>query len=369
MTTGRLAAFPPGIKGEMEIREVEVPDPAPGEILIRVTRANVCGSDLHFWRGDIDLSRFLKEPTVLGHEMCGRVAALGDGVATDSAGAPLAEDDRVVYRYFSPCGRCSACLRGFTAACGRNAIFQIRVCTEAPYFVGGFGDYYMLPANQAVFKVPGDLDDDLVSGVNCAVAEVMEGLTRGRVGPGDTVVIQGAGGLGLYATALARYMGATKVIVIDGVPGRLSLAREFGADEVIDIGEHGDAGARSYRVRQLNDGNGADVAVEVAGFPDAFTEGIMLLGQGGRYVEIGNISMGMTTTFDPAQVTLGNKTVYGVAFYEAIALKRSLEFLAATKDRVPYDRLISTPYPLEKINEAFVDSDERRVARATIVPA
>jgi len=368
MTTGRLAAFPPGVKNEMEIREIPVPDPARGEILIRVTRANVCGSDLHFWRGDIDLSRFMSEPTVLGHEMCGRIAAVGEGVRTDSAGAPLAEGDRVVYRYFSPCGRCGACLRGFTAACGQNLIFQIRQCTQPPYFVGGFADYYMLPAGQAVFKVPDELSDDLVSGVNCAVAEVMEGLTRGGVGPGDVVVIQGAGGLGLYATALARYMGATRVIVIDGVGDRLSLAREFGAHDTIDIGEYPDAGARSARVREMNAGQGADVAVEVAGFPDAFTEGVAILGQGGRYVEIGNISMGMTTTFDPAQVTLGNKTVFGVAFYEALAIKRSLEFLAATRDRVPYDKLISTPYPLEKINEAFTDSDERRVARATIVP-
>lgn len=368
MTTGRLAAYPPGAKNQMEIREVAVPSPAPGQILVNVTRANICGSDLHFWRGDIDLSRFLKEPTVLGHEMCGRVAALGEGVRTDSAGAPLAEGDRVVYRYFHPCGRCNACLRGITSACGQNLIFQIRPCTEPPYFVGGFADYYMLPAGQAVFKVPDQLSDDLVSGVNCAVAEVVEGLTRGAVGPGDTVVIQGAGGLGLYATALARYMGATQVIVIDGVPDRLSLAREFGAHETIDINEFGDAGARSAQVRSLNGGAGADVAVEVAGFPDAFPEGIAMLGQAGRYVEIGNISMGMTTTLDPAQITLGNKTVYGVAFYEAVALKRSLEFLAATRDTVPYEKLVATTYPLDKINEAFADADARRVTRAGIAP-
>lgn len=366
--TGRLAAYPPGTKSVMEIREYQVPDPAPGAIVVRVTRANICGSDLHFWRGDIDLTRFLKKPTVLGHEMCGVVSALGAGVRTDSAGRPLAEGDRVVYRYFMPCGRCSSCLRGLTSGCGANLGFQIRSCDDAPHFIGAFADYYVLPPGQAIFKIPDELPDDLVAGVNCAVAEVVEGLTRAQVGVGDCVVIQGAGGLGLYATALARHVGAEQVIVIDGVAERLALAQRFGADAVINIGDHADVNARSAAVRALNGGAGADVVVEVAGFPDAFAEGVALLGQGGRLVEIGNISMGMTTAFDPAQVTLGNKTVYGVAFYEAIALERALQFLSATRDHVPYDALSAATYPLEKVNEAFADAESRTVPRASIVP-
>ncbi|MHB8513230.1 MAG: zinc-binding dehydrogenase [Actinomycetota bacterium] len=365
---GRLAAYPPGVRSTMDLREVDVPDPAPGSILVRVTRANVCGSDLHFYRGDIDLSKFMSEPTVLGHEMCGVVASLGAGVSKDSAGRPLHEGDRVVYRYFEPCGSCSSCMRGQSAACGANLGFQRKACTAPPYFVGGFADYYMVPAGQAIFKVPDSLPDDLVVSVNCAVAEVVEGLTRARVGIGDCVVIQGAGGLGLYATALAKHLGAARVIVIDAIAERLSLAKEFGADDVIDISEHPDPNARSRALRSLNNGNGADVAVEVAGVPDAFTEGIALLGQGGRFVEIGNISLGLTTSFDPAQVTLGNKTVFGVVFYEPIALERALQFLSATREHVPYEKLVSSVYPLERINEAFDDAENRRVARASIAP-
>lgn len=352
----------------MEIREATLPEVEPGAIAVKVTRANICGSDLHFWRSDIDMTRYMQEPTVLGHEMCGVVHQRGAGVSRDSAGVPLSEGDRVVYRYFSPCGRCSSCVRGFSSACGNNLGFQFKSCQQPPYFVGGFADYYVLPPRQAVFKVPDVLSDELVAAVNCAVAEVAEGLGRAQVTVGDTVVIQGAGGLGLYATSLARYLGAQTVIVVDGVPERLSLAREFGAHHTIDIAEAPTPQDRAARVRELNGGIGADVAVEVAGFPDAFTEGISLIGQGGRYVEIGNISLGLTTTIDVAQITLGNKQIFGVVYYEPIAIQRALAFLEATKDRVPYEKLMATTYPLEKINEAFIDADERRVARASITP-
>jgi len=365
--TGRAALYPLGARTPFELREYPVPDPEPGALVVRVTAANVCGSDLHFWRGEIDLARLgLGGPTILGHEMTGRV--FRSARARDSAGVPLAEGDRVVYRYFMPCGSCRACMRGFTAACGRNAGFQMRVASDAPHFIGGFADYYYVPPGQAVFRVPDELPDDLVAGANCALAQVVQGFERAGLRMDESVVVQGAGGLGLYATAVAKHMGAGNVIVVDGVAERLSLAREFGADETIDMSEVPDARARAARVRELN-GGGVDVAVEVAGFPDAFGEGIAYLGQGGRYVEIGNISPGLTLQFDPALVTLANKTVLGVAFYEPSALQRALGFLSATRDRVPFAALRGAVYPLERINDAFADADARRVPRASIAPS
>jgi threonine dehydrogenase-like Zn-dependent dehydrogenase len=337
-------------------------------MIVRVATANVCGSDLHYWRGDIDLARFgLQGGTVLGHEMTGRVHALGAGRTKDSAGRPLAEGDRVVYRYFVPCGRCAACLRGQSAACGANAGFQMRASDEPPHFVGGFADYYYVGPAQTVFVVPDGVPDQLVAGANCALAQVIQGFERVALRMGESVVIQGAGGLGIYATAVAKWMGAANVIVIDGVADRLALAREFGADSTIDMTEYADGRARATRGRDLNAG-GADVVVEVVGFPDAFGEGIGLLGQGGRYVEIGNISPGLTLTFDPAMLTLGNKTVHGVAFYEPASLLKAISFLDAAQDRFPFAKLLGTPYALDAINDAFADSESRRVARASVVP-
>src|SRR5262245_42940610 len=117
MTKGKAAVLTEA-RGHFAIEEFAVPDPEPGAVLIRVALANVCGSDLHIWRGDLQQELpFNPEGTILGHEMTGRVAALGAGVARDSAGQPLHEGDRVVYCYFNPCGTCYQCQRGERTVC------------------------------------------------------------------------------------------------------------------------------------------------------------------------------------------------------------------------------------------------------------
>ena len=135
----------------------------------------------------------------------------------------------------------------------------------------------------------------------------MCGLDVARIELGETVVIQGAGGLGIFATATARELGAGRVIVIDGVQERLDLAAAFGADELIDLRELRTPSQRVERVKELTDGWGADVVVEVAGVIGAMSEALEMLGNGGRLVEIGNIVAG--TSFDLAPTTLNQRNV------------------------------------------------------------
>ena len=116
-------------------------------------------------------------------------------------------------------------------------------------------------------------------------------------GFGDDVVVQGAGGLGLYAVAVAKARGARQVIAVDGVRDRLELATAFGADHVIDLTELTEVKQRVKRVRELTDGKGGDVVVEVVGHPSAIDEGLKMLAQYGRYVEMGNINMESTVQF------------------------------------------------------------------------
>ena len=149
-----------------------------------------------------------------------------------------------------------------------------------------------------VYTVPDSVSDDIAAGANCALSQVMYGLERVDLQLGETVVVQGAGALGLYAVAVAKARGASTVIAVDGVPERLQLATAFGADAVIDITELTAERDRVKRVRSLTDGQGADVVVEVVGYPAAIDEGLKMLAQFGRYVEIGNINMGKTFEFD-----------------------------------------------------------------------
>lgn len=364
--TGRAALFfGPG--KPMEIVELPVPDPAPGAVVVRVTRANICGSDLHIWRGDGYLSAMARDDgRIIGHEMTGVVHALGEGVTTDWAGAPLALGDRVVYQYFAPCGRCRTCVRGMTEACARSFKVMQGRPTEFPHFRGAYADYFYVTPQMAIYKVPDVLPDTVVAGVNCALAQVIMGLSRVQVGMGDRVVIQGAGGLGLYATAVARDRGAESVIVIDAFPDRLELALQMGADHVIDMREVASADARVARVKELTSGWGADVVCELVGRPEAIAEGLRMVGLGGRYLEIGTFYPGTTLELDPGFLVMGNVRVEAVAAYDAHSLERSLSFLTRHVHLLPLDHVV-VDYPLEQINEAFADQDAGRVTRASLV--
>lgn len=367
MQMGRAAVYR-GRGYPMEIQEYPVPDPEPGAILVKVSRATICGSDLHMWRGDLDLALLgAPLPAVLGHEMTGRVAKLGDGVSTDTAGKPLAVGDRIVYRYFYPCGHCPACARGEDAACPMNMLYFGPV-EPFPHFMGAYAEYYYLRPNHTVFKVPDELSDDLVAPVNCALSEVIYGLEKVKLGFGENIVIQGAGGLGINATAVAKDMGAGKVIVVDGIDSRLEMARAFGADETIDMKEFKTPAERMQRVRDLTGGWGADVVAELVGFPEVVNEGLGMLANGGRYLEIGNISIGLTCNIDPSSLVIGSKTIYSVVMYGRDTLGKALDFLVRARKRYPFETILSHSYPLEEINRAFEEQDKGLVSRAAIVP-
>ncbi|MBA2448370.1 MAG: alcohol dehydrogenase catalytic domain-containing protein [Chloroflexi bacterium] len=367
-TTGRLATFY-GPGEPLRLVERPVPEPEPGAALVRISLANVCGSDLHMWRGEMDLRKLGRAlPRNLGHEMCGRIAALGEGVTTDSAGAPLAVGDRVVYRYTFACGRCQACLVGMTRACPHQARHLATTCEVWPYFKGAFGDYTYLFPGHVVFKVPDALSDGMVAGINCAFSQVICGLDVARLRLGETVVIQGAGGLGIYATAAARELGAGRVIVIDGVQERLDLAAAFGADELIDLRELPTPEGRIERVKALTEGWGAHVVMDLAGSIGAIPEGLQMVGNGGRYVEIGNISPDMTFPMDPARLIPRNVSFLPVGFYEPSHLQQALDLMLRTRDRYPYDRVVSDVFPLDQVNEVLAEQDKGRITRAALAP-
>jgi threonine dehydrogenase-like Zn-dependent dehydrogenase len=363
--TGRAALFfGPG--KPLAVHALPVPEPEPGAVVVRVTRANICGSDLHIWRGDGLLARSARaDGRVIGHEMTGVVHALGGGVGSDSAGTPLSVGDRVVYQYFAPCGRCRPCLRGRPEACVRSGDVFRGKPTTFPHFRGAFADFFYVTPHMAIFKVPDTVTETMAAGANCALAQVIMGLERVAVGIGDRVVIQGAGGLGLYATAIARERGAEQVVVIDGIDDRLELARRMGADELVDLRELPTPAARVDRIRQLTDGGG-DVVCEMAGRASALVEGLEMVAPGGRYLEIGMFYPGMTAGVDPALLVMRNIRIDGVAMYDARSLQLALHFLERHGNDLPLEQAF-TEYPLEAINEAFADQDAGRVARASLV--
>jgi L-iditol 2-dehydrogenase len=353
----------------MTIEEFPVPDPEPAAIVVRITQAGVCGSDLHTWRGATALQSMPANGRVMGHEGNGVVFKLGAGLSADSLGQPLREGDRIVHSAVMACHRCHYCLRGEFSWCATYP--SNREAGVFPFFVGTFADYYYLPPHHPVFKVPDALPDSVLSFVNCAMGTVTDGLIRAEAGPGKTVVLQGAGGLGLLATAIACEMGVDQVIIVDRLPKRLELATALGATHTLNIDEVATAEARLEAVRQYTQGRGADIVMELVGNPHLMEEGINLLASGGTFVQIGAVPAGQTATISPGALLKG-KRIMGSLMYRPRVIPLLLDILQRSQGRVPFERLVSRSYPLEQVNQAFHDVEWHDqtidITRAVLVP-
>jgi D-arabinose 1-dehydrogenase-like Zn-dependent alcohol dehydrogenase len=355
------------------IEEFEVPDPAPGAVLLKMTQAGICGSDLHTWRGDRD-ERFQPIPPsgqVMGHEGTGVIERLGPGVTTDWLGRPVHEGDRVMHWIATACFRCRQCSRGHTNLCTRPPARYPAPAGEWPFFGGTYADYFYVTADRPFYLVPDELPDASLSWVNCALGTSAEGLAQAGCGQGDYVVIQGAGGLGLCAATIATYRGAAKVIVLDRLPERLALAERFGADHTINVDECATAGERRDRIMALTGGAGADVVMELVGVTALIPEGIGYLSPGGTLVAIGNVTPGRTFPLDPLSIIQGQR-IMGSSGYPHSLLPVLMDLMVSTQHAVPYDEVVSDHFALEQVNEAMAAAEwsnrSTTVTRAILTP-
>lgn len=345
-------------------QEYELPEVKAGSVLVKVVRTNVCGSELHIWQGHHPT----KKSGVMGHEMVGVIERLGPEVEADFAGNPVKIGDRIAAAYFLTCRKCAPCQKGQLHLCENAYKFWAKDPEEAPHFHGSFATHYYIHPDQYFYKVPDNVPDAAAASANCALSQVYFGLEKAGLQYGESVVIQGAGGLGLNAAAVAKECGAT-VIVIDGVASRLEKAKSFGADHVIDMSEFDTLEKRAKAVYDFTGGKGADLCMELTGVPAAFNEGIHLVRAGGRYVSIGNISPGKMTPFDPGLMTRKSIQIISVVRYDPWYLNKSLQFLAKTMDKYPFGELLDADFTLEEISVALDKSSSREVTRASIVVA
>lgn len=251
-----IAVRTPGV---LDLLDTPREDPAPGEVLVRVERAGICGSDLHIFHGSNPFARY---PRVIGHEFAGRVEALGEGVSD------LAPGDRIVVDPVVSCGRCYACRVGRPNVCANLEVFGV-------HRDGGFRDLVRVPRANAL-RVP--------DGMPAAVAALAEPfsiaanvLSRTGIGPEDSVLIYGAGTVGLTVLQVARLHGA-RCLVADLDEGRLERARSFGADAVIN--------SRATPVPEAvageHDGLGPSLVIDGAGVPALLEEACRVASPAGR---------------------------------------------------------------------------------------
>lgn len=332
------------------LEEVAVPQTVDaGGLLVEIVACSLCGTDVHCWEGELAIK--VELPLILGHEMVGRIVAIGEGADRDSMGRPLTVGDRVLWSHVF-CGRCAMCTTKHPALCTDRIAYGQDTMSRWPYLMGGFaGHAYILPGSGRV-KVPDSVPDELASMASCALRSVVNAVEQaGRVGPQDRVVVQGAGPLGILATGLFAQAGAGRVVTVGAPAARLELAREFGADEVVSIEEYPDPAERVVRVRDAV-GGGADLVAEFSGHPAAFAEGLEMAGPVSRYLVVGQLGAG-TTPVAPGTITKKNITVIGSFSGDIAQYDTALQVLARYADRLPFERLISGRYPLADVNDVI----------------
>jgi L-iditol 2-dehydrogenase len=353
----------------VEVRDVETPaELEPGALLVRVTTASVCGTDVHTWLGGAFTANRDNLPSVMGHEMVGEVVAFGDGPQTDSVGQPLAVGDRVLWTH-APCGTCYYCSVGRSPSLctARRSYGRLRV-TAFPHLTGGFAEYcYVFPTSGRV-RVPANVPDSLAAPASCALRTVVHLLERvGAVDPDQSVVVQGTGPLGLYAVALLKQRGVDNIVAVGAPDERLELATAYGAAEVVSVERYPDPVERERAVLQTTaGGRGADVVLEMSGAPAAFTEGIRLVAPGGRYGIAGQTSV-TEVPVDPSLVVRRQLSVIGALSAHVGHYWKALELLSATRDKVDWEAMVGTPRPLAQVTEAMNDM-RRGVMKPLIDP-
>src|SRR2546423_824880 len=263
---------------DYRLQELPVPQPGPGEVLIKLDACGVCASDVKcfigaplFW-GDANRPPYVQAPVTPGHELIGTVVALGEGAAEKHR---LAIGDRAISEQIVPCWQCRYCRMGKYWLCSVHDIYGFHTYTQ-----GGMADYMLFPSRALNYKVPRDLPLEkaaLIEPLACS----MHAVERARIEFGDVVVVAGAGTLGLGMIACARLKNPGTLVAIDRYDSRLEVARGLGADVLLNP-ERDDM---IQRVRDMTDGYGCDVYIEATGHPDAVNQGLHMIAKGGNFVE------------------------------------------------------------------------------------
>lgn len=350
MTEQSRAAVLDRPRGIFTVESFPVPEPGPGGFLLRTELSGTCATDTHIYLGEVP---GIPYPVVMGHEFVGTVEALGSGVGFDTEGKPVRPGDRVVPMPATPCGLCYECVvkPGPVINCENYDVIGF-TDNSVRTLAGGWSEIIdhrnprtrffktELPADIAVLAEP--------------FSTSVHGVQRVGIKPGDTVLIQGSGTVGLLAVAAAITHGATRVIVIGGPKRRLAVARTFGADVTIDIADVRDSDERVRLVKEATvAGRGVDVAIEAAGVPSAVIEGISCLRNGGRYLEVGHFADVGTVPLNPNKHLLANNiTLAGSSGYGADHFLQSLRLLE--RRAFPYEMLLTHKLPLTRVRDAVM---------------
>jgi S-(hydroxymethyl)mycothiol dehydrogenase len=350
-----------GTKGKpVELTTVRVPDPGPGEALVRVQACGVCHTDLHYREGGIN-DDF---PFLLGHEAAGVVEAVGVGVSGLAAG------DFVILNWRAVCGDCRACRRGEPWYCfaTHNATQRMTLADGTALSpalgIGAFAELTLVAAGQCT-KVDPAVRPEVAGLLGCGVmAGLGAALNTAAVRRGETVAVIGCGGVGDAAILGASFAGARTVIAVDVDQRKLDLATQFGATHTVNSSETDVVEA----VRELTDGLGADVVIEAVGRPDTYRQAFYARDLAGRVVLVGVPTPDMTIEL-PLIDVFGRGGVLKSSWYGDCLPSRDFPMLVDLhlQGRLPLEKFVSETIGLGDVEDAFAKMQRGEVLRSVVV--
>ena len=330
--------------------------------LIRVSLATICGSDLHTVSG----RRGADTPCVLGHEAVGTIAAPTH--LQSATGKPLHEGDRVTWSLMASCGACDYCThRKLPQKCDTLFKYGHARSEGSSTLSGGFASHIQLHPGTAIYHIPDSVTDGEAVPVNCAFATVANGLTTIGTQPNESAVIHGAGMLGIYAACYLQEHGYNIVAIVDINEKRLQIAKRFGATHTFNPDKMSVAEIDAA-LKELTDGRGIDLGVEVSGITSGLPNLITWLAVGGRCLTLGYVYPNAHTSVDAHQLVTKCIILRGVHNYHYTALGTALDFVEEHRNRYPFAELIGNTYPLADINTAFEDAMRQEAHRIAIAP-
>ena len=338
-------------KEDLRLETVPNPEPGPGEVVIKVSAATTCGTDLKVWRRG-GHARMLKPPTLFGHEAAGTIVALGEGVTDWTLG------DRVVANNSAYCGTCFFCDRHEYSLC-QNLLFNN----------GTFAEYLKIPApivEKNLLAIPTTLSFSLAS-MTEPLACVLHGVARSNARVGDRIVVLGDGAIGLmFVAAMAagyRNGKPSEIIVFGGSPSRLKVAEAMGATKTY---LHRDVADIPGLVKSLTDGWGADIVIEATGVPSAWELAIACGRPGSTINLFGGCPKNTSITVNTELLHYSELTLKGVFHNTPEFVKDSLVFINQHQDLMGL--MLSDTRSLGEVGSAFEDMRDRKVIKVAIVP-
>ena len=340
------AAMLYGVK-DLRVEDVDVPGVGIGEVLVKIKAATTCGTDVKIYqRGYVE--KIIKLPTIFGHEWAGEVVEVGGNLDWPKKGM------RVRAGNSAPCLHCNMCQKG-----------KYNLCENMIWLWGAYAEYIKVPARTVLLnmqEIPSHVSFEEAA-ITEPLACVLHGVEEANVKLGDTVVVIGAGPIGLLHLLTVKKMGAEKVVVIDLVDERLSVAKELGADETINAGKENAV----EKVQQLTGGYGADIVIEAIGSPVTWEQALRLARKGGTVLEFGGCPPGTEIKLNTEMLHYGELTVLGAFHTTPLHFRKALNLISSrTVDVRP---LVTKRMRLEDIKQAFeILSTSKNEIKIAIAP-